>query len=115
MQIFVQEITFGASPVGFSFADANGNPITHVSRLYAEPATSNPHDCFIEQVGTASGADGSTAGVIKRLPKPPAANGGSVVDHWEISDQKGGNLIDVGQYQADGTSGEQMRVTCYVG
>jgi hypothetical protein len=67
LQFFTSLITFGATPVPITISDVNGNPITRVSRIFVEPCVGNLHDCYLEAVGVAPGANGGTDGVIKRL------------------------------------------------
>jgi hypothetical protein len=64
----------------------------------------------VEVAGLSTGASGSTAGVVRQL----ASFASTPLDHWEIVDQKGGNLITLSEYQLDGTSSETARVTVYV-
>jgi hypothetical protein len=113
MQIFSQLITFTSAPVSFAVTDANGNQIKQCSQIYIEPAypSSSGHEQFIEQSGLSTGAGPGTAGVIKVLA-PLAASGPQ--DFWRVSDHKGGNLIEISQFAADGTTGEKMRVTYFV-
>jgi len=116
MQVYYQLLTFTTAPVPLSITDNHSNPVYRASRVYAEPATANAHDCFVEAVGVATGATGSSAGVIRRLSKPIAADtaGAAAVDHWELADEDGLNRVDLTQYQFDGTSGEKVRVTVFV-
>ena len=115
MQVFYQLLTFTTAPVALSLTE-NESSVTRACRIYAEPADSNTHDCYVEAAGVATGASGSTAGVIKRLSKPTAANtaGFQASDHWELADGNGLNRVDLTQYQFDGTSGEKVRVTVFV-
>jgi hypothetical protein len=116
MQVYTQLITFTTAPVALSITDSQSRPVLRACRIYAEPATSNAHDCFVEVDGVATGASGSTAGVIKRIAAPIAANtaGAAAVDHWDLADQNGLNRVDLTQYQFDGTGGEKLRVTVFV-
>lgn len=116
MQIFSKLITFTTAPVVLSFVDSNNNPILRMMRIYAEPATSNLHDCFVESTGAAvaTGATGNTMGVIKRLAKPPVVDNGTPTDFWDVAANFGSNILEVAQYQFDGTAGEKVRVTIHV-
>ena len=114
MQVFHQELTFTTSPVKITLTDGSGRTPLRATRLYVEPASTNTHDAFVECAGLATGATGATDGVIKVLAKPPTAGSGTVTDFFEIVDQKGGNAIELSQFQFDGTSGEKVRVTIQV-
>lgn len=113
MQIFHKLITFGGSPVVPLFMDVNGNTIFRCMRIYAEPASTNTHVCFVEAAGIATGATGATDGVIKQLGIP-SATGVQTVDFWEVAANFGSNILEIAEYQFDGTSGEKLRLTIHV-
>lgn len=112
LNVFTQLATFGAAPIALSFTDGSGRAVTRLKRLIIEPATGNTHDCFVEAVGVATGATGATAGVIKVLAKPPAANSGTITDIFEIADQHAEG-IDSLSIQVDGTTSEKCRITAF--
>lgn len=110
MQVFVQLVTFTTTPVALAVTDDEATVVHHATRVFVEPA-SGTHVSYVEKVGVATSAGDATLGVIKRLAAYASTG---ILDHWEITDQKGGNLIDLSQYQFDGTAGEKLRVTVYV-
>jgi hypothetical protein len=112
LNVYTQLATFTTSPVALSFTDGSGNAVTRVQRLIIEPATGNTHDCFVEAAGVATGATGATAGVIRVLAKPPAANAGTLVDMFEMATQCE-HAIDTKAFLVDGTSGEMCRITVF--
>jgi hypothetical protein len=112
LNVYTQLASFTTAPVALSFTDVNGNPITRAQRLIIEPASTNTHDCFVEAAGVATGATGATAGVIRVLAKPPAANSGTITDMFEMATQHE-HGIDTNAFQVDGTSGEKCRITIF--
>lgn len=118
MQAFFALATFTTSPqllADLTFTNSIGGTVAvnpaQCSRIYVEPA-SGSHVMFIEVAGLATGADGSTAGVIRQLAAYSATG---PLDSWEIADQKGGNQLTLSEYAVDGTAAETARVTIYVG
>lgn len=111
MQIFPVLVVFGGEPVVLSVTDGNGRPITQASQIYVEPAADMAAQAFVETAGVATGATASTKGVIKALQ---AYQSSGPQDYWRIVDHKGGNLLELSQFQFDGTTGQHLRVSVFV-
>jgi hypothetical protein len=88
------------------------NTNNRATRCYVEPLQGNSHVAYVGDSGLAIGTS-TDAHVIKQIAKPPTLGGALDFFDWDV--KRGDDLIDMNQLKFDGTSGEGVRVTVFVG
>lgn len=106
----VQVLTFDGGGAKTLAAGPNGN--FRATRLLVQPLKSNTHVAYVGDKDLAIGTS-TDAHVIYQLAKPTAADALLDKFDWEVS--LGADLIPYEQLRFDGTSGEAVRVTIFIG
>jgi hypothetical protein len=103
MTVTTALLTFAAGAQQFPAAPGIGL----CRRVFAQPLRSNTHVCSVG-ISTVT-CDGSGTGVVQELAQPPAAT--LPLDSFLMEDQGGSNTLDPTVFFAQGTAGEQLKVS----
>jgi hypothetical protein len=120
MQMLVATVALTGAGAGVTliglFKDGAGNNITKASKLDAEPDISNSHVSYIgdKSMNTSTSIINHVSKILQ-IPKASQAAGDAAYDRFTTGTPIRQPMLDLGDYTFQGTNGEKIRVTIWVG